>query len=210
MGKATVVPMTSEHYFSASPQSPLQESFRDVVLRGTPVTVTTASGTFSPGGVDRGTEVLLKYAPTPPARGTFLDVGCGWGPIALALALESPKARIYGIDINERARHSALWNAENLGLENITICSPDEVPADISFDLIWSNPPVRVGKAELRAIVSRWLAHLSPAGEAWLVIAKKLGGDSLHEWINSGAAGSFQAQRIETAKGFRVLRVTRA
>jgi 16S rRNA (guanine1207-N2)-methyltransferase len=201
--------MTSEHYFSASPQSPLQESFHDVVLRGTPVTVTTASGTFSPGGVDRGTEVLLKYAPTPPEQGTFVDVGCGWGPLSLALALESPEATIYGIDINERARHSAHWNAENLGLRNITICHPDEVPADTSFDLIWSNPPVRVGKAELRAIVSRWLGRLTPAGEAWFVIAKKLGGDSLQEWINSGAAGSFHADRAETAKGFRVLQVTR-
>jgi len=202
--------MTSEHYFSASPQSPLQESFHDVVLRGKPVTVATASGTFSPGGVDRGTEVLLKYAPSPPDTGVFLDVGCGWGPLSLALALESPGATIYGVDVNERARHSAQWNVENLGLPNITICHPDEVPPEMRFDLIWSNPPVRVGKTQLRAIVARWLGALSPTGEAWIVIAKKLGGDSLHQWLNTAGAGAFHAERVETAKGFRVLRVTRA
>jgi len=201
--------MTGEHYFSQSPKSTLSTSFHEVWLRGRKVTVSTASGIFSPGGIDRGTEVLLKYAPSAPATGTFLDIGCGWGPLALALAMESPEAQVWGIDVNERALASARGNAENLGLPNVTMCHPDDVPHETKFDLIWSNPPVRVGKKQLHDILTRWLGSLTPQGEAWLVIATKLGGDSLQEWINSAGAGPFKAQRMETSKGFRILRVTR-
>jgi 16S rRNA G1207 methylase RsmC len=201
--------MSSEHYFSETPGSSLSTHVREITLRGRTLSVTTASGTFSPAGVDRGTEVLLKYAPTPPTTGSFLDIGCGWGPIALALALESPEAKVYGIDVNQRARDSAVMNVENLGLTNVTICDPDSVPSNLTFDLIWTNPPIRVGKKALQGIMARWLATLAPGGEAWVVIAKKLGGDSLHSWINEGSAGGFVAERVETAKGFRVLKVTR-
>jgi len=209
LGNTTVVAMSGEHYFSESPKSTHSTNFHEVALRSHTVTVTTASGTFSPGGVDRGTQVLLKYAPPPPPQGNFLDIGCGWGPLSLALALESPQAQVIGIEVNERARMSATENYENLGISNLTICHPDEVPPQSRFDLIWSNPPIRVGKVALYEIVTRWLNTLTAQGEAWFVIAKKLGGDSLHDWINQGKAGDFQATRVETSKGFRVLHITR-
>lgn len=201
--------MTGEHYFSEKPASPLSLNTKEIELRGHVLSVVTASGTFSPAGIDRGTEVLLKYAPPPPATGTFLDVGCGWGPLTLALALESPEAVVFGIDVNERARATAEANVESTGLSNVTICDPTEVPATLTFDLIWTNPPIRVGKAALHDIVTLWLNRLAPQGEAWVVIATKLGGDSLHSWINDGGAGPFRAERMETAKGFRLLRVVR-
>ncbi|MEK9600064.1 MAG: methyltransferase, partial [Pontimonas sp.] len=102
-----------------------------------------ASGTFSPDRLDTGTAVLLKYAPQPPFAGQFLDLGCGWGPLALALALESPEATVWGIDVNERALDAARDNAESIGLPNVTLTTPGEVPDDLLFDLIWSNPPIR-------------------------------------------------------------------
>ena len=173
------------------------------------MTVTTASGTFSPGRLDAGTEVLLKYTPAPPPTGTFLDIGCGWGPLTLALALESPEATVFGIDVNERAQELSRDNAENLGLTGVTVCHPDDVPPQLTFDLIWSNPPIRVGKVELHNILARWLPRLRQGGQAWLVVAKKLGGDSLQDWLNSGAAGMLRAERAETARGYRVIRVTK-
>ena len=201
--------MTGEHYFSEHPESTFTKNIREVHLRGRALSVSTASGTFSPGGLDRGTQVLLKYAPPPPEHGTFLDVGCGWGPIALSLALESPSATVYGVDVNQRARQSAQENCEHLGIENIRICAPEDVPEGLSFDLIWSNPPIRVGKTELHNILTLWLNRLTDTGEAWLVVAKKLGADSLQEWITSGGAGNFRCTREETSAGFRVLKVTR-
>lgn len=202
--------MAGEHYFSEHPESALTKNIREVQLRGHTVSVITASGTFSPGGLDRGTQVLLKYAPVPPNKGTFLDIGCGWGAISLALALESPEAAIYGVDVNERARQSARDNCEHLGIRNVTICAPEEVPEGLAFDLVWSNPPIRVGKTQLHNILTLWLNRLAPHGEAYLVVAKKLGADSLQEWLNGGEAGAFVCDRMETSAGFRVLRVTRA
>ena len=207
---ASVVDMGhNDHYFTTDPSSERRTSTRTVTLLGHQVAVTTASGTFSPQGLDTGTAVLLKYAPPPPPSGVFLDIGCGWGPLTLALGLAAPEARVWGIDVNERARSTAVENAENLGLTNLTIAGPDEVPDNLTFDLIWSNPPIRVGKEALHQILATWLNRLTPTGEAYLVVAKKLGSDSLMHWINSDALPRHLATRSETSKGYRVIRVTR-
>lgn len=199
--------MGSEHYFSSDPQSTLRTSVKTLTLRGHSVTVTTASGTFSPGNLDAGTEVLLKYAPPVPQSGTFLDIGCGWGPLTLALALEAPEAQVIGVDVNERALQMTADNAENAGLSNVQVLRPGDVPEALSCDLIWSNPPIRVGKSELHAILAKWLPKLTPQGEAFLVVAKKLGADSLLSWLNSGDIPGIQAERTETSRGYRVIRV---
>ncbi len=202
--------MAGDHYFSPDPQSPLRTSVRTVTLRGHEVTLNTASGTFSPGGLDAGTEVLLKYAPATPETGTFLDIGCGWGPLTIAMALEAPGASVWGVDVNDRALQVAKDNAENLGLANITVTQPQHVPETLGLDLIWSNPPIRVGKQVLHEILALWLPRLRPDGEAYLVVAKKLGADSLLEWLNSGVIAQIRAERLETSRGYRILKVTNA
>jgi 16S rRNA G1207 methylase RsmC len=202
--------MAGDHYFSPDPQSPLRTSVRTLSLRGHEVTLETASGTFSPGGLDAGTEVLLKYAPATPELGTFLDIGCGWGPLTVALALESPGATVFGVDVNDRALQVARDNAENLGLSNVMVAQPETLEGTLTFDLIWSNPPIRVGKKALHDILALWLPRLAPEGEAYLVIAKKLGADSLLEWLNSGDVPHIRAERVETSRGYRILRVAKA
>ena len=201
--------MSTEHYFSEDPQAPLRKTPHTLTLRGHTVTVQSASGTFSPGHLDTGTAVLLKYAPPLPQTGNCLDLGCGWGPLALAMALESPEATVWGTDVNERALEVSTENAGNLGLTHLRFAQPHEVPSELRWDVIWSNPPIRVGKKELHALLAVWLPRLFPAGEAWLVVAKKLGSDSLQEWIDQGGAGDFVASRHETSRGFRVIRVAR-
>lgn len=201
--------MSTEHYFSEDPHAPLRTTTHNLTLRGHDVVVHSASGTFSPGHLDAGTAVLLKYAPALPDHGTFLDLGCGWGPLTLALALESPGATVWGVDVNERALEITRANAHRAQLSNVTVAKPDAIPGDLTFDVIWSNPPIRVGKKELHALLSHWLPRLSASGEAWLVVAKKLGADSLLEWIKGGEAGDFDASRYETSRGFRIIRVTR-
>ena len=198
--------MAEDHYFSADPTSELRTRPHTLTLRGVEVVVSSASGTFSPQGLDQGTAVLLKYAPDPSAEGTFLDIGCGWGPLTLALALTSPASAVWGVDVNERARVVAAANAEELGLAGVTIAHPDNVPDTLRFDVIWSNPPIRVGKEQLHRILEHWLPRLSPGGEAYLVVAKKLGADSLVQWLNSALPG-LHAKRVETAKGYRLIRV---
>lgn len=205
---------SSSHYFSQQP--PTDEVRRDVEveLAGRLVRVETSSGVFSVEGLDRGTAALLQAVAPLPATGRFLDIGSGWGPIALSMALESPDAEVVAVEVNERARALTTDNATRLGLNNITVCAPDDVAEQTGFDVIWSNPPIRVGKKALHEILSRWLPALNPGGEAWLVVAKKLGADSLLPWIqnmlNQHSPGEFDAVRTDTIKGFRILRISRA
>jgi 16S rRNA G1207 methylase RsmC len=202
--------MSMDHYFTSNPSSPLRLTEHSLTLRGHTVGIRSASGTFSPGSLDTGTAQLLKYAPKPPATGTFVDIGCGWGPLTIALALESPESTVWGIDVNDRALMATKANADSLELSHVHTFLPEAFPEGLSIDLIWSNPPIRIGKEALHRILSTWLPKLAPNGEAWLVVAKKLGGDSLQTWLNEGNAGNFLATRMETSKGYRIFRVARA
>ena len=114
---------------------------------------------------------------------------------------------MYAVDVNSRARElTARQRRDARPGRPGAGAAPDEVPADVVFDQIWSNPPTHVGKAELHALLERWLPRLAPDGVAWLVINRHLGGDSLHTWlVGAGLAGRAMASQ----KGFRVLRVTR-
>lgn len=200
--------MPQDHYFSAEPASPAELRERQVTLAGRTVGVHTAGGVFSPDGIDKGTAVLLKHTPEPPAEGTFLDLGCGWGPLALTLGLSSPAATVHAVDVNRRALDLVTRNATALDLPGIHALEPQEVPDGTAYDLIWSNPPIRVGKEVLHGMLRSWLPRLAPGGQAWLVVQKNLGADSLIRWL----ATEFPALTVDrpaTSGGFRLIRVTR-
>lgn len=201
--------MSSDHYFSAEPSSEMVVRTIPVALAGRELELQTAGGVFSPGGLDVGTRVLLGSVPPPPPGGNLLDLGCGWGPIALSLALESPRATVWAVDVNERALDLTRRNAESLGLTNINAVRPEDVPAELTFRTIWSNPPIRVGKNELHGMLSAWLPRIADASDAWLVVARNLGSDSLQRWIEAEHGDLLRVQRAATSKGFRVLRVRR-
>ncbi|WP_062384752.1 class I SAM-dependent methyltransferase [Demequina iriomotensis] len=194
--------MTEDHYFTARPASADERRIIPVTLAGRDVAVETAPGIFSPGHVDLGTQVLLRAVPDP--RGHVLDIGCGWGPIALEAALRGAET-VTAVDVNERALDLVRRNAARLGV-TVTAASPGEVPADATFDTIWSNPPIRIGKDALHALLATWLPRLAPGGEAFLVVQKNLGADSLARWI--GAQGWGAVEKMGSSKGFRVLRVS--
>lgn len=201
--------MPQEHYFSSKPAD--DSSLRTVPVRlaGRDVEVVTAGGVFSPGHLDLGTRVLLDEVPLPPADGHLLDLGAGWGPIALTLGLEAPDATVWAVDVNERALDLVRRNARRLGLENVNAVAPDDVPGDVGFAAIWSNPPIRIGKAELHELLRRWLPRLEPGATAWLVVQKNLGADSLQRWLADELGDRWTVERVSTSKGFRVLSVTR-
>lgn len=194
-----------EHYFTARPASAAQRRTVRVRLAGQDLEVETAGGVFSPDHVDLGTQVLLRTVPQPPAAGDLLDLGCGWGPLALTLALTSPDARVWAVDVNERALDLVRRNAARLGLANVVAAAPDDVPDDVRFATCWSNPPVRIGKPALHDLLRRWLPRVAPGGDAWLVVGKNLGADPLQRWLTDEA--DLPTTREASAKGFRVLRV---
>jgi 16S rRNA G1207 methylase RsmC len=199
--------MSDEHYFSQTPNTEFRPKEISVELDGHKVSVTTAGGVFSPDHIDTGTQVLLEHLDQVPPSGDLLDIGCGWGAIALAMALHSPHATVWAIDVNDRSLELTKINAARLGLKNIKVCRPEEVPADLEFNGIWSNPPIRVGKDVLHEILLTWLPRLEADAEAYLVVQKNLGADSLHRWLEAEMPEDFSTIRIDTAKSFRVLRV---
>jgi 16S rRNA G1207 methylase RsmC len=194
------------HYFNEDPEVPSARTRIDVSLPDGSFSIETDTGVFSHGRVDSGTKVLLMEAPVLPASGHVLDLGCGAGPIAMTMARRSPESSVWAVDVNERARQLTRDNASALGLTNVTVVSPDEVPDDVIFDVIWSNPPIKVGKQELHELLNRWLARLAPDGYAVLVVNKNLGSDSLAKWLTELG---WTVKRISSRQGFRVLTVKR-
>lgn len=166
--------------------------------------LTTDTGVFGRGGVDPGTLFLLRRGPAPPPAGEVLDLGTGYGPIAVTLGLRSPQARVWAVDVNRRALALAAGNAHAAGATNVLAVAPEEVPAGVRFAAIYSNPPVRIGLAQLHPLLTGWLDRLAPDGVAHLVVHRHLGSDSLARWL---AAEGFACARLASHDGYRILRV---
>ncbi len=200
----------TQHYFSETPAGEYRAREIEVDLAGAPRTVTTAGGVFSPEHLDRGTAVLLRALDDAgEGSGPILDIGCGWGPIALDAALRAPEREVWAIDVNERSRELTLQNAARLGLANVRVAAPDEVPQELCFAEIRSNPPIRVGKDALHGILRQWLPRLAEGGAAHLVVAKHLGADSLQRWIGAEFP-ELDVDRAARDKGFHVIRAIRS
>ena len=194
--------MSGDHYFSADPSVPFEREAFTCEVWGHELTLVSGSGVFSRGHLDHATAVLFRET-QPPPQGQFLDLGCGYGVIGLALAKAVALANVTGVDVNERAIALANENARSLGLEGrFVACLPEAVPADATYDEIWSNPPIRIGKPALHDLLLTWLPRLAPGGRAVLVVGKNLGADSLQRWL--GEQG-YPTERLASAKGFRVL-----
>ena len=200
--------MSSDHYFSPSPRSDSSTRTIRARLAGRELDLLTSAGVFSPEHLDQGTRVLLDEVPAPPAQGHLLDLGAGWGPIAISLALQAPDATVWAVDVNERALALMRRNCARLGLTNVNAVLPADVPDDVRFATIWSNPPIRVGKQELHAMLEHWLPRLEDDATAWLVVAKHLGAESLQRWI--AEALDLDVARAANSKGFRVLAARRS
>jgi len=201
--------MANEHYFSSTPDSELKLRTIHATIAGIERELVTANGIFSPVRIDAGTQVLLSNVPAPPPGGNLLDLGCGWGPMALTLALESPHATVWAVDVNERALDLVRANAKKLSIPNINAVLPADVPDDVTFMSIWSNPPIRVGKDELHNILETWLPRLELDADAWLVVQRNLGSDSLQRWMESTFPEDFTFSRAATSKGYRLLKARR-
>jgi len=194
--------VSEEHYFSADPAGPFTREQIRATVWGHELSLTSGSGVFAKGRLDIGTSVLFRET-EPPASGRILDLGCGYGVIGLAIAAASPKTSVTGVDVNERAVLLAEENAARLGVAaRYAPLTPDRLPPDATYDEIWSNPPIRIGKGALHDLLLTSFARLAPAGRAVLVVGKNLGADSLQRWL--GEHG-YPTERLASAKGFRVL-----
>jgi 16S rRNA G1207 methylase RsmC len=195
--------VSDEHYFTADPSVAFSRKPVRAHVWGHDLSLTSGSGVFAQGRVDIGTSVLFREAEPQAQDGPFLDLGCGYGVIATALAVVRPGAEVWAVDVNERALLLTRENAESQGAR-VHAVRPEDVPADLRFTEIWSNPPIRVGKQALHDLLLTWLPRLAPGGRAVLVVGRNLGADSLHRWLEEQG---FPTTRVGSAKGFRVLEV---
>jgi 16S rRNA (guanine1207-N2)-methyltransferase len=197
-----------EHYFTADPATPFKRVPVRANVWGHWLELTSGSGVFAQGRLDIGTGVLLREAAPPVDAREVLDLGCGYGVIGLAVAVAVPEARVTAVDVNERALLLARENAAQLGVaDRFTALPPDQVDPGATYDEIWSNPPIRVGKEALHELLLQWLPRLRPDGRAVLVVGKNLGSDSLARWL--GEQG-YPTEKQASAKGFRVLESRRS
>src|SRR5579859_591218 len=192
------------HYFNPAPEVASRPHTVRLRLGELDLSLQSDRGVFGARRIDLGTEVLLRSAPPPPESGEVLDLGAGYGPIAIALARSSPGARFWAVDVNQRAVELARANAASAGAANVVAAIPDDVPPDVRFAAIYSNPPVRIGKGPLHELLERWLARLEPGGRAYLVVQRNLGADSLAAWL---AASGYPVERLKSKKGYRILAV---
>ncbi|MGH3391521.1 MAG: class I SAM-dependent methyltransferase [Actinomadura sp.] len=193
-----------EHYFAERPETASRPGTVDLVLPDLHLRLQTDRGMFSPDRIDPGTRILLETVPVPPPTGDLLDLGCGYGAIALTMAKRAPQARVFGVDVNERALEVAWRNAAAAGLDIVRFTLADDLDTELRFAAIWSNPPIRIGKPALHALLTTWLDRLAPGGTAHLVVQKHLGSDSLHRWLNERG---WPTERIASRSSYRVLAV---
>lgn len=196
-----------QQYFARRPAASSRPGEVTVSSRGGPeFRLASDTGVFSYGRLDPGTGVLLDRAPRPEpgSQDTVLDLGCGYGPVAFTIALAAPGTRVWAVDVNARALGLVRANAERLGTRHVVTAEPDEVPADVRFDAIYSNPPIRIGKPALHELLRRWLCRLAPGGSAYLVVQRNLGADSLASWLGDNG---HPTERLASQRGYRVLAV---
>jgi len=193
--------MSADHYFDATPSAASAPRTVTLTLPDLTVDLVTDRGVFSADRIDAGTKLLLQEAPHPPTAGDLVDLGCGYGPIAVTLAHRSPDAKVWAVDVNERARSLAAANTKTLA--NVAVADPADVPSSTRFAALYSNPPIRIGKEALQELLTDWLPRCDVA---YLVINKNLGSDSLSRWM--GAAHGWKVDRLVSRVGYRILKVT--
>jgi 16S rRNA G1207 methylase RsmC len=199
--------MVEEHYFSSDPAAPKKTARINLKIASTEIQLEAASGTFSSSRLDAGTAALLKYASQFPRDGNVLDIGCGWGPIGIAIAHHSPATKVFGIDINLRSVEQSNLNASSLKLANFVAMHEKDLDPALRFGAIWSNPPIRVGKKVLHELMLSYIPRLGPGGKAMLVVQKNLGADSFQRWLDETFPEA-EVRRVGTDKGYRIIELT--
>jgi 16S rRNA (guanine1207-N2)-methyltransferase len=201
-------PMT--HYFDSQPQSQSQRTDFTIRVGDLVLTLASQAGVFSSRGLDKGTAVLLEWAlkqqlPQLPPGSLLCDLGCGSGAIALTMATLYPHCTVHAVDVNARARGLCHDNAARNNITNVVAIDPTQRDPKDRYALLWSNPPIRIGKTELHELLGTWLHQLDNNAHAHLVVSKNLGADSLMTWLNTQ---SLPSTKLASSKGFRVIEVS--
>jgi 16S rRNA (guanine1207-N2)-methyltransferase len=196
-----------EHYFSDQPQGASRPREWQARLRGRVYRFRTDRGMFSPDHIDPGTLLLIETMEVRPGE-TVLDLGCGYGALGIAAAPLAAPARVYLTEVNRRAAALAEQNLGLNGIENAEVRIGDglEPVADLRFDVILTNPPIRAGYAVVFPLLEQAADHLAPGGRLWLVARVRQGAKTLAAKL--GALG-LEVREVERKGGYRVYQASK-
>ncbi|MDQ0340177.1 16S rRNA (guanine1207-N2)-methyltransferase [Caldalkalibacillus uzonensis] len=199
----------TEHYYSQNPEVGHRLELIEVTLKGQPLKLYTDQGVFSKKRVDFGTRLLIETAKLP-WEGTIVDVGCGYGPIGLAVAKESARRQVVMVDINRRAVELAQKNARLNDIHNVKVIESNllEAVKGKPFDAVLTNPPIRAGKAVVfRLFEQSYDVLKEPGGVLWVVIQKKQGAPSAVKKLENLFG---QVEEVEKKKGYRIIKAIKS
>ena len=172
-------------------------------LYGKEFTLHSDAGVFSKDGLDEGSKLLLETIVKSDLGTSILDLGCGIGPIGLALASFDPARHVTLADVNDRALDLARRNAEEMGLGNVTILHSDVYEnISSSYSTIVTNPPIRAGKKVTYAMYAGAVSHLNEGGSLILVIRKQQGASSCFDYLRTLFPN---VEMVAKHKGYRIL-----
>ena len=191
----------SQHYYSKNPQTKSNPQEWTYTLRGEKFHFQTDSGVFSKGDIDFGSRLLIETYVDSSIDGPVLDVGCGYGPIGMAIAKAFPQKEVHMVDVNTRAIELAKKNAEKNGIQNVRIYESDGLAAveEKKFSAILTNPPIRAGKETIFRFYEEAYDKLEKGGSLWVVIQKKQGAPSTQEKLEELFG---DCQVIDKKKGY--------
>ncbi|WP_209125310.1 class I SAM-dependent methyltransferase [Alkalihalobacillus sp. BA299] len=195
----------TNHYYSEKPTVESNRNTFSFDLRGNTLTFTSDAGVFSKREVDFGSRLLIEVFEWPRVKGDLLDMGCGYGPIGLALAKENTEVTVHMADINERAVELANENAIQNKIENVKIVQSNLFDAieKNDFAAVLTNPPIRAGKSTVHEIFEVAYSKLVAGGQLWVVIQKKQGAPSAIEKLKTLYAN---VDIVVKKKGYFILR----
>ena len=192
----------NDHYYSHTPVSAHHERLIETKILGRDMRFNTDAGVFSRDDVDPGSRLLIDSA--GPLTGRVLDLGCGWGPVGLSLALENPKADFLMADINERAVELTERNRRLNGVLNARVIESDAFESiEGQFEHILTNPPIRAGKAVIYGMFDESFSRLTPGGDLTIVIRKQQGAPSAKKHLEETFGN---AEIIARGGGYWIIR----
>lgn len=169
--------MKVNHYYTANPDLPHDTTVIQYLAKDRKLQFMTDAGVFSRQKVDFGSNLLINTLPA--LEGKVLDLGCGYGPIGISLAVLNPGIEVIMADINRRAVALAQENIRANRVMNVQVLESNgfDIIKD-KFSTIVSNPPIRAGKKVIYPLFEQSIAFLEEGGCLWLVIQKKQGAPS--------------------------------
>ena len=175
------------HYFQNDPLLASKERLIKLEIDGRVINFKTDNGVFSKSKIDEGSLAFLKVLVPLHLTGKILDLGCGYGPIGLTIAITSSQARVDLADINTRALALCEENAQTLGLSQRITCLQSDIYENIEgpYDSIVVNPPIRAGKSITYAMYEGALQRLIDGGSLFVVIRKNQGAPTASRYIES-------------------------